>query len=88
MKWNSDYLLRVIADEYVLVPVAGEAAKSSQIIAINQTAGEICTLVLQGLDETQIINALADEYEVDRETIAEDLSLTLQQLLALHALVP
>lgn len=85
MKWNDDYLLRVIAGEYVLVPVAGEAAKSSQIIAINQTAGEICTLILQGMTQDEIIDTLLHRYDADRTMISEDVSLTVQHLKQLCA---
>lgn len=85
MKWNDDFLLRVIADEYVLVPVAGEAAKSSQIVAINQTAGEICTLIVQGMTQDEIIDTLLEKYDADREMITEDVSLTVQHLEQLQA---
>lgn len=88
MKWNPDYLLRIIAEEYVLVPIAGEAAKSSQIIAINQTVGEICEMILQGKGFEEIIEAMMEEYDAERQILEEDLSATLSHLKALNALLP
>lgn len=86
MRWNPEYLLRVIAGEYVLVAVSGEAAKSSQIIAINQTAGEICELVIQGLQDEEIVQTLLQRYEIDRLSLQEDVACTLQQLQQLNAI--
>lgn len=88
MKWNDDYLLRVIAEEYVLIPVAGEAAKSSEIIAINSTAGEICELIQQGMPQNEIVDTLLHRYDADRAMIAEDVTRTVQQLRQLHAVCP
>lgn len=87
MKWNNDYLLRVIAGEYVLVPVAGEAAKSSQIIAINPTAGEICTRILQGMSPEEIVDSLLRMYDTDRTTVTEDVTQTLRHLKQLCAVL-
>lgn len=84
---NPDYLLRRIAEEYVLVPVAGKAAKSSQIIAINQTAGEICELIAHGADEKAIVEELLQRYDADTATLAEDVALVVRQLSALHAVI-
>lgn len=84
MRWNTDYLLRRIAEEYVLLPVAGEAAKESRILAINQTAGEICELILQGCDKDGIVDALLECYDADRAVLAADVTQTLQYLQALH----
>ena len=88
MKWNPDYLLRIIAEEYVLIPIAGEAAKSSQIIAINQTVGEICEYILQGKSYDEIVETLMNEYDAERQMIDEDLTATITHLKALHALLP
>lgn len=87
MRWNPDYLLRRIAEEYVLVPVAGEAAKSSQIIAINETAGEICELIAQGADEEAIVEELLRRYDAERAALAEDVALIVRQLSVLHAVI-
>ena len=87
MRWNPDYLLRRIAEEYVLVPVAGEAAKSSQIVAINETAGEICELIAQGADTEAIVDELLRRYDADRNELAADVAQTVRQLSALHAVM-
>lgn len=87
MRWNPDYKLRRIAEEYVLVPVAGEAAKSSQIVVINETAGEICELIVQGADREKIVDELMRRYDADREVLEEDVALTVQHLQTLHAVI-
>ena len=87
MRWNTDYLLRRIAEEYVLVPVAGEAAKSSRIIAINGSAGEICELIAQGAAEGAIVDELMRRYDADRDELAADVAQTIRQLAALHAVI-
>lgn len=72
MKKVDDFILREIADEYVLVPTGSASKVFDGIITFNEQAA----FLWNKLDECDNIKALAekltDEYDVDEETALKD----------------
>ena len=72
MKYNSNYVLKKLAGETILVFQSEEQVNFSKIITINEI-GEIIILGLQkGLSKEEIVESILSEYEIDHDTVAND----------------
>jgi len=72
MKIKYEMIKREIAGETYLVPI-GEAAKSySGLFALSEAAGFIWDKIPDCADDEAVVDAVLDEYEVDRETAEAD----------------
>ncbi len=75
-----DIVLRRIADEAVLVPVRSNVGDLDSIFTLNQTAITIWTALDGTTPLHRVIDAVCEEYEIDRETAAADTREILAQL--------
>lgn len=80
MKIKSDYLLRKIADSYVVVPVGKATVDFNGMINLNETGAFLWQQLQKGADEETLLKAMLKEYEVDEETAAEGLVSFLNKL--------
>ena len=76
MKLKKDFILRQIADEYVVFPV-GEMAVSNMIVELNETGAYLWKLLVNGSDRESLIHRFAEYYEIDTETAAGDVDFML-----------
>ena len=72
MKTNNNFILRNIADEYVLIPVKEAAQSFNGMLHLTSTADYIweCVDKCDNLDE--VIKSLMNEFEVDEEIAKND----------------
>jgi hypothetical protein len=79
---------RRIGDEYVLVPLAGRGADLDSILNLNRVAA----FVWEQLDGTRtgadVVAAVIERFEVERERAEADTLELLDTLLELRAIVP
>ena len=72
MKRNTDFMLRDIAGEVILVPTGAETQQFNGMITLN----EVAAFIWKNLDESKSKEALVakimDEFEVDEETARTD----------------
>ena len=72
MKRNSDFMLRDIAGEVVLVPTGQATQKFNGLITLN----EVAAFIWKNLDEAgtreQLVKMILDEFEVDQKTAEAD----------------
>lgn len=87
MKVSSDFVLREIAGEFILVPVGSAAARFNGLITLNETARTIFLALAQERTVEELTDAVTAEYEVDRETARADVEEFLEQLRQVDALV-
>ena len=87
MKVSSDFILREIAGEFILVPVGSAAAQFNGLITLNETARTIFLALAQQRTVEELTDAVTAEYEVDRETARADVEEFLRQLREVGALV-
>ncbi len=80
MKIKSDYLLRKVADSYVVVPVGKATVDFNGMINLNETGAFLWQQLQKGADEDALLKAMLKEYEVDEETAAEGLGGFLNKL--------
>ena len=72
MKVKSDFVLRKISDSYVVVPVGDSVVDFSGLINLNESGAILFTLLQNGAEEADLVDALLKEYKVDREVAEAD----------------
>ncbi len=72
MKINQEFVLRQIADEFVLVPIGKTALEFNGIITINEVGAFIWKLLSEEKTTDEIIESILDEYEIDKAIVDKD----------------
>lgn len=80
MKLKSGFVLRKVADTYVVVAVGAEAKKHNVMITLNETGSLLWEKLTEGTDEEGLVNAILDEYDIDKETASKDVSAFLAKI--------
>lgn len=73
MKIKYEMVKREIAGETYLVPIGDAAHKYSGLFALTDVAAFIWDKLLEADDETKIVNAIVNEYDIDYETAEADM---------------
>lgn len=72
MKCNTDFMLRDIAGEVVLVPTGAATQNFNGLITLN----EVAAFIWKNLDEAQtqqkLTEMILEEFEIDKETAMRD----------------
>lgn len=80
MRIKNNFILRSIADEYLLIP-CGEAALSVKgLIAMSESGGLLCQKLQNDCTRDELIEALLQEYDVSAEVAAEGVDAFLAQM--------
>ena len=69
---NSNYILREIAGEYILVPTGNELMKFNGLATMNETAMFLWELFEEQRSLEEILKCFGNEYELTDEECAED----------------
>lgn len=72
MKIREDFILRKIADTYVVVPVGQAVVDFSGLINLNETGALLFKTLQQGSSENQLVDVLLQQYDVSREIAQKD----------------
>lgn len=80
MKIKNEYIMRKIAGETVIVPVGDAAARFSGMITLNETGEFIWTFLQEENSEDGLLNAMLEEFEVDRDRASADIASFLEIL--------
>lgn len=80
MKIKNGFVVREIAGECVVVAL-GEASKIfNGIIKLNPTARIMWDMLAKGSDKDAVVDAILNDYEVDRETVECDFDRFVEKL--------
>jgi len=74
MKLDEGFLIRNIAGEDVLVPIGSRVIDFKGLITISPVGGFIYRLIMEGKAEDEIIDAILEEYDIDRQTVENDVT--------------
>ena len=80
MKLKSGFVLRKVADTYIVVAVGAEAKKHNVMITLNETGSLLWEKLSQGAENDDLVNAILDEYDIDRETAKADVARFLDKI--------
>lgn len=72
MKIADGFVLKKVADSFVVVPVGENVVDFTSMITINETGEFIWRQLLENTDTDTVVDALCAEYEVDRDTASKD----------------
>ena len=80
VKASKDIMLREIAGEYLLIPVGPMAMKVHGMIGLTESGMLLWKKLQEDCTEAELIDSLLSEYEVDRETAAQDVRAFLEKM--------
>ncbi len=72
MKIKKNYVIKEIADQYVVVPIAEEAIRFNGIISLNKSGKRLWEQLQSEKTENELIDYLLSIYEVSQEQAQTD----------------
>ena len=69
MKIKDGFILREVAGSYLVVAVGNAVKEFGGIVNLNETGAFLWRLLEKSSTESEMVDALLNEYEVDRETV-------------------
>lgn len=72
MKVNEGFLLKKVADSFVIVPTGANIVDFSAMITINETGALLWNKLVDGATEDELVETIISEYEIDEETARQD----------------
>lgn len=79
MKIKDGYILREVADSYIVMNLGGELAFNG-MITLNETGAFIWRLINEGFGKNEIAEKLTEEYEIDIQTASSDVEAFIQKM--------
>lgn len=80
MKIEKEYILREIADDYIIVPVGKTAMEFNGMITVNETGAFLWKLLTKETTKEELLHAMLEEYEVSAKEAEADIDEFLQLL--------
>lgn len=80
MKIKEDFILRKVADSYVVVPVNNLSLDFNGIINLNETGAFLFGLMQKGADKEELISKMLDEYDVTPQKAEKDIDLFIEKV--------
>ena len=78
MTRKGDFVLRQLADEYVLIPYGATTEKMNQVLTLSETAAFIYEQTGDAASAEEIAERLGKAYDVPAEEVQEDVSAVLE----------
>ena len=86
MKIKSGFMLRTVADNYIVVPI-GEASKQfNGMITLNETSAFLWNFLMKGTTEEKLVDELMKTYDVSREIAIKDVKSFIYELEKINVL--
>ena len=80
MKVSPQFILREIADEYVVVPVGEEAERIHGLLKLNEQGAFLWKLMEKEQTEETLLHALLNDYQAEADAAKKDISVFLDKL--------
>lgn len=72
MKINPEFIPRQVDNEYLLIPVGSVSNQMNGLITLNEMGAFIIEHIRSGMTDEEIIIAILDEFDSDKETVEKD----------------
>jgi len=72
MKLKDGFVLRKVADSYVVVAVGAEAKKHNVMITLNETGALLWEKLSEGAEKNDLVQAILEVYDIDEATAEAD----------------
>ena len=80
MKLKEEFVLRQVADTWVVMPLGQTSVDFNGMLTLNQSGALLWQALEKGGDREALADALAAQYEVDREEALADVDAFLAKL--------
>ena len=80
MKLNKNFVLRKVADFWVVLPLGEKTLEFSNMVNLNETGALLWQKLEQDADKTALVSALLEEYDVSEAQAAADVDCFLTKL--------
>lgn len=87
MHISDQYMLRQVADEYLVIPVGEAALKIRGLIALSESGSLLYRKLQSGCTEEELVSELLKEYDIDPETARADTAEFLEQMRSMGILI-
>lgn len=74
MKIKNGFKLREVDGVNIVVPLGEKGAQFKGLIRLNPTGAFLWKIIDKGTTEEELVEAMLDKYDVDRETATEDIA--------------
>lgn len=81
MMLKNDFVLRQVAQTWIVLPLAEETVNLSGILTLNDSGAMLWKCMEQGANQEDLVKALTDEYIVSYEQAAADVAEFLEKLI-------
>lgn len=78
---KTDFVVREIGNELILVPLVGNVAKMNEMFTMNETGKFIWESINESSTVEDLQNAIIAEFSIDPETARKDIELFLNQVI-------
>ena len=72
MKLKEGFVLRKVADTWVVLAIGAASVDFNGMLTLNNTGAKLWELIEKGVDREGLADALTAEYEVSKEQALED----------------
>ncbi len=86
MKIKDSFVLSEIGGSYIVVPTGSETVDLNGMITLNETGYFMWNLLLKDTTKEAIITEFMKEYDVDRETVSNDVDEFIEKLKSIGAI--
>ena len=69
---NKGFLLKKVGNEYMIIPTNNNKVLMNKIFNINEVGADIYKTLENGLSVAETIDELLKEYDIDKETLTND----------------
>ena len=74
MKIKDGFMLRRFGENYIVVAVGDDAENFNKLITLNTVGAFIYNLMEKDVTYEEIVSAVLDKYEADRQTVENDIN--------------
>ena len=72
IKTNPNVIRRNVAGEEILIPIGDSALEHNGLFVLTPTGAEIWDALVEGKSLEEIVANMAEEYDIDTETLRKD----------------
>lgn len=80
MKIKEGFILRNVAGSFVVVPIGQATLDFNGMMNLNETGAFLFEKMIEGITREDLIKALTDEYDVDKETATKDVDAFIEKV--------
>lgn len=80
MKIKNDFVLRKVADSYVVVPVNSLTLDFNGVMNLNETGAFLFEQLQNGIEKEELVCKMLDEYDVTEEKASADIDAFISKL--------